>query len=204
VVEDLFVPRSRSFTRAELHAGRAADASGACHQVPLLAVNGISFAAPILGAARGALAGWSGSVGLRIAQAGRGGPGVGPTAYYLALARAAGEIDAAQLLIERAAAVADVPAGLTGLATARNLRDCTLAVEFLVSAVDQVFRHAGTHGLDRTSPLQRAWRDVHSAASHVALQFEPAATSYATTVLAGAGLPGPDVPGLPQRAPTSA
>jgi hypothetical protein len=33
--------------------------------------------------------------------------------------------------------------------------------------------------------MQRIWRDVHAAASHAALQFEPAALAYTQSWVAG-------------------
>jgi two-component flavin-dependent monooxygenase/oxygenase LndZ5 len=97
----------------------------------------------------------------------------------MTLARAAGEIDTAQLLLERACVLADDPDTLTALTITRNLRDSALAVETMVTAVDRLFRMAGTSGQTTSSPVQRFWRDVNTAASHVALQFEPAAGAYA-------------------------
>ncbi|TYK44084.1 hydrolase [Actinomadura decatromicini] len=182
VVDDAFVPGARSFPREELFDGKAVAAEGDCHQVPLHTVNGLSFAAPILGAARGALAAWTGYIAGKLARSRPGAPGPSRTSFDMALAQASGEIDSAALLLDRAGAVADARAALTPELTARNLRDCAIAVRTLVHAVDLLFDLAGTSGQSTSSPVQRFWRDVHSAASHVALQFEPAANAYAATV----------------------
>ncbi len=181
VVKDVFVPAARSFLRADLIAGRAVDSTARCHSVPLQAANGLSFATPTLGAARGALNSWSAYITekIRAATGQTGRPQVDRASYDNTLARSAGEIDAAQLLLERAAAIADQGGAVTQWQTAQNLRDCALAVELLVTAVNRLFRTAGTTGHSAANPVQRFWRDVNSAASHVVLQFEPAARAYA-------------------------
>ena len=99
------------------------------------------------------------------------------------LARCAGGIDAARLLLERAADIADHQQ-FDQLGVARNARDIALAVEFLMTAVDGLFAAGGTSGQSETNPIQRAWRDVHCIASHVALQFELAGTEYARALFA--------------------
>lgn len=179
---DVPVPEARSFRREDLFTGHAAQVPGAtaCHRVPLQAVNGLSFAGPVLGAARGALDAWRATVDgkLRAAHGKPRGPGPSRAAYADVLARSAGEIDAVRLLLERAGTVADRGAAVTPGETARNLRDCALGAEQLVAAVNRLFRTSGTGGQSTDRPLQRHWRDVNSAATHVALQFEPAAAGY--------------------------
>ncbi|MGQ0777769.1 MAG: hydrolase [Pseudonocardiales bacterium] len=190
VVEDVFVPTPLAFDRADLFAGRTVEAehtTAACYSAPLQAVNGLSFVIPALGASRGALEAFSSYIGgkIRNAPALPGVPGVqgNRATYEMALARSAGEIDAAQLLLERAAAIADQGAAVTPLETTQNLRDCSLSVDLLVTAVDRIFRTAGTTGQSTSGRLQRCWRDVNSISTHMAIQFEPAARAYTSTLL---------------------
>ncbi|MFF3916360.1 acyl-CoA dehydrogenase family protein [Streptomyces sp. NPDC001852] len=180
VIDDVLVPHELSFPGDDLFNGRP-DADQAYHRIPLQAVNGLLFAAPALGAARGAYAHWSGYAGEKIRNlpAKPTGPGPSRTFYATTLARCAGEIDSAGLLLERAAATAGQAAGPSPLEVARNARDSALAAELLVTAVNRMFSAAGTSGQSTTSPLQRFWRDVNSAVTHVGLQFEPAALGYA-------------------------
>jgi alkylation response protein AidB-like acyl-CoA dehydrogenase len=182
VVENVFVPEHRGFARGDLLTGQATDCTARPHSVPLPAVLGLGFAMPVLGAARGALEAWRTSVIARLRKATPGAPGLARTTYAVTLARSAGEIDAAELLLDRAAVLAD-SGDLADLPTARNLRDCALAVEILTTAVDRLFRTSGTSGTAATNPMQRFWRDVNAAASHVAVQFEPAATGYSAPLL---------------------
>lgn len=182
IIDDVVVPASMSFRRDDLAAGRAVGSTAACHAVPLRAANGLSFAAPVLGAARGALQSWSGYVASKLARA-PDGKGVAPgdggrSAFESTLARAGGEIDAAELLLGRVADLADQGA-VPDPVIAQNTRDCALAVDMLVTAVDRLFRSAGTTGQSATNALQRFWRDANVAATHVVLKFEPAAALYA-------------------------
>lgn len=184
-VEDVFVPRRRAFRREDLFSGKAADSTEDCHRVPLQAANGLSFAVPVLGAAQGALAAWSAYVEGKVRAYAEKPVGPPPNRSVLdqTLARCSGEIDAARLLLERASATADLGAEVSGLETMRNLRDSALAVEVLVTAVNRLFKTAGTSGQSSANPLQRAWRDVNSASTHIALQFEAAATAYSGALL---------------------
>ncbi len=179
VFDDVFVPSARSFAREDVFSGRATDSTAHPHTVPLPAVNGLAFAGPILGAAYGMLDAWRALVAGRLRNAVPGTPGRSRTTYDLTFARAAGEIDAAGLLLERTSAIGDRGSDITPLEVARNLRDCSLAVEILVTAVDRLFETAGTAAQAGASQVQRFWRDVHSASSHVLLLFEPAASAYA-------------------------
>ncbi|MDX3455654.1 acyl-CoA dehydrogenase family protein [Streptomyces sp. ME02-8801-2C] len=183
-VDDVFVPEHRSFLREALMTGvRDADAAP-CHRVPYTLVASLLFCAPALGAARGALDAWTALARQRDAS---GDPGVQQT-----LARCSAEIDAAQLLLETAAARADraaltPPAAFEPATAARNQRDAAVAVDMLVGAVERLFRTAGVRALSQDSPLQRAWRDVHAVAAHATLQPGASAAAYATGVFADAG-----------------
>ena len=188
-----FVPVEHSFARDDLLTGRAGASSAHGHNVPLKSVSGLSFAAPVLGAARGALRSWSRTQAAKRAvtpAANRISGGTDATTE-LALARSAGEIDAAALLLERAAADAD-RGRPDPLLAARAQRDHALAVDLLLDAVNRLARAAGTRGQSESDDFQRYWRDANAAAGHVVLQWEPAARAYAGAELAGpASSPGP-------------
>lgn len=187
VVDDVFVPETHSFERQRLFDGQPLGSSAACHTVPLQAANGLSFAVPAVGAARGALESWTADTARRLRR-GAGGPGApGParSTYEATLSRSAGELDAAELLLARASRIADRGARVTADETARNLRDCSLSAELAVTAVNRLFTTAGTSGHAIGSPLQRTWRDVNSIATHVALAFDPAAALFAARAFGG-------------------
>jgi len=170
-LDRVFVPGHCSFPRAEMFEGRPADGGESYHRVPLFAINGLTFGSPVLGAARAAL---------RTAAVSLGRPDADRTGY----ARSAAEVDAAGLLLERAATLAD-RGRFDGDLVARASRDSAFAVDLLVTAVDRLFAATGTRGQAETDPLQRIWRDVHTAGSHGVLRFEPAALRFTEPLLTG-------------------
>lgn len=172
-IDDTFVPDALTFTREAIVAGRAENAEALCHRVPLKAVNGLCFAAPVLGAAHGALAAWRESTAPRHTSASGG----LEKAAAVVLSRAVSEADTAALLLETAARTADT-GQVTTLDVTRSSRDCALAAELATAAVDRLFASAGTRAHQESAPLQRHWRDAHSAASHVVLNFDSAAEAY--------------------------
>ncbi|MCG3039328.1 hydrolase [Streptomyces sp. S1A] len=173
VVEDVLVPGHLSFDRMEMLSGRNAHSTAAVHNVPLPAAAGLAFAVPAAGAAAGALDAFAATLtGRRRTQTAE-----------TRLVRASGRIDAARLLIERNAATADGGA-FTRELLAHSERNAATAAELLTEAVDLLVHGAGTSGLAPAQPLQRFWRDVTVAASHVALQYDTSARgSYATALL---------------------
>ncbi|WP_019075270.1 acyl-CoA dehydrogenase family protein [Streptomyces hokutonensis] len=184
LLADAFVPEHRTLARSAVHAGRAPASDARCHLVPMYAVSALPFAAPLVGAVRGALRAWIARTGARVDRRGQS-VGEKPSTQ-VALARSAAEVDAAELLILRTAAVADGTVHVPdGEAAVRGARDLALAVELLVSAVDRVFRAGGTSGQSSSDPVQRFWRDVNSAASHVALSFETTGAAYGAWALGG-------------------
>ena len=175
-LDDVFVPDYRTCSRGDAMLGRTAE--GEDLYAPTLAVNGLTFVAPALGAALGAL-----EVALPVV----GRPAVGPRAasgqaYQVAYARAAGEIDAARLLLERTAATADEGLLAPDLVQ-RGRRDSALALELITAAVDALARTGGTRGQADDHPLQRYWRDVRSVSGHAVVQFEQAGVAYTQSLV---------------------
>jgi len=168
VVDGAQVPDDLAFPRALLEQGTAPDADADCHRAPLRSVNGLTFAAPVIGTARGALRVWTAETARRAAS----------DTEARTLARTSGELDAATMLLERAAETAD--AGHTSpYDIVRATRDCSLAAGMAADAVTRLLRASGTGALQESAPLQRYWRDVTAAASHLVLRFDNAATGYA-------------------------
>ncbi|GAB2943100.1 hydrolase [Streptomyces heilongjiangensis] len=179
VLDRVLVPEERSVPLEVLLDGTARDSPACCHRVPLKAGNGLTLAAPLLGAARGALTRWRELVDGRLGAAGGGitaAPEAGP--FEQQLARAEGEIDAAGLLLERVARSVDAGAR-SALGSARNGRDCALAADMLAATVDRLLRTAGTRAQAEEEGLLRRWRDVSGGAGHSGLQFATAAGAYA-------------------------
>ncbi|MEU1280300.1 acyl-CoA dehydrogenase family protein [Streptomyces sp. NPDC005805] len=172
-VQDILVADHLSFDRQELLTGRNSSSDRPVHNVPLQAVAGLPFVAPVVGSALGALDAAAATVTGR-----RRTP-----ANEVKLVRAAGLIAAARLLVEENAATADTHKLDRGL-LARAERNATTAAEILRDAAGLLVALAGTGGLGEAHELQRHWRDITSATSHVALQYETsAAKSHATALL---------------------
>ncbi|MEX5633303.1 acyl-CoA dehydrogenase family protein [Parafrankia sp. FMc2] len=189
VVEDVLVPDARTMSREDLFLGRAADSAASCHAVPMQATT-LMFATPALGAAKGALASWLGYVSPKIEAAARasrpalpGMPTFNRATYDVTLAHATTAIDAAELLLDRAAALLDDGRPLSGPQTMRSWRDCAVATETLVDVANRLFRRVGTTGQAADNPVQRFWRDINAIAGHQALQVESAAAAYSHQVL---------------------
>lgn len=170
------VPARRSTPVSRVWNGVVDGDAAHCHRVPLKAVNGLAFVAPALGSARSALTAWTSWIAGK--RESTGGAARDRATVQIALARSSGEMDAAWLLLERAARAAD-RRDLSPRAVATNARDFALAAELLVAAVNQLYRAGGAQAQSETNPIQRSWRDVHGAAGHFALQFEANAAAYA-------------------------
>lgn len=183
IADNVFVPAHRGFTRQDMIEGNSVGSGARCHTAPLRLLSGLLFGAPALGAARAALHVWT--------EDSRTGAAEEELGLRTAAARAVIAVDGAELLLARAARVADAPAA-TALELVRTPADCSYAVGQLVDVVERLLRSAGSSGQLSAHPLQRIWRDVHSLASHVALRFDPAAGAYGSRLLspsAGLGAP---------------
>ena len=166
VVEDVHVAEAFSVPRDDLLAGRDGPGTAPTLRAPLRAINGLTFAAPLLGAARGALAAYLALL------AAKPGPTTDPVAELVG--RVDGAIETAALLLDRVARAAERNE-YSPEAVARAMRDCALAADLLPDAVNRLVRAAGTTGLSEHGALQRFWRDVTTGASHVVLRLDAAA-----------------------------
>ncbi|MFI8997844.1 acyl-CoA dehydrogenase family protein [Streptomyces sp. NPDC053542] len=175
VLDRVEVPAHRTVPLAEVVAGQNTASDRVQHNVPLMAVGGLTCAAPALGAARSALDACVAAV----AGKRRGAPG-GTLLLDVALTHAAAEVDIAALLLERVTAVLD--SGRCRPHAARNARDSAYVGKLLVSAVNELMKAAGTAAQDQAGALQRNWRDVSVAASHAALRFDKLAPLYADSL----------------------
>nr|AKT74291.1 TxnO8 [Streptomyces bottropensis] len=174
VVDSATVPDHLTFDRGLMVTGRNPHSDVPAHNVPFQAVGGLTFIAPVIGAGLGALTAFAtGLTGRRRTVANES-----------ALVRASGRIDAARHLVEENTQVLD-ERRFTPEHMARNERNATFAAEAVREAVGLLVAAAGTAGLGCRHPLQRLWRDVTSATSHVALQYDTAARKNYSAVLAG-------------------
>jgi 3-hydroxy-9,10-secoandrosta-1,3,5(10)-triene-9,17-dione monooxygenase len=173
VTDNVFVPTSRSLRVSDLRDGNGPGGAlneNAIFHMPFFHYAPLTFAAPMLGAARGAyeyVREWTKQ------RKAAGGTSIAEKAsVQVRMARAAADLDAAELLLRRAADMPNVPDAHTPQLLARSVRDFARACELVVAATDVVMGLCGTAGFATTHPVQRAWRDVHVAAMHISLNTE--------------------------------
>ncbi|GAA2194127.1 acyl-CoA dehydrogenase family protein [Streptomyces bangladeshensis] len=174
VVDDVFVPAHLSFARSEMESGTNSWSRLPVHNIPFQAIGATTFAVPAVGAAEGALA-----AAVRVLKGKRI-----TEAVQIDLVRASARIDSARHLVEQNASVIDDRAFQPNL-LARNQRNASFAGEQAAEAVAALVRVAGTAGLSDSGDLQRFWRDVTTATSHVALRYDitRAAANYSTALI---------------------
>jgi 3-hydroxy-9,10-secoandrosta-1,3,5(10)-triene-9,17-dione monooxygenase len=193
VTDNVFVPKSHTLLSSQLREGKGP--GGALHEshiyrAPFISYAPLCFATPMLGAAQGAyelFREWTktrkGIAGDAVAER---------SSIQVQLARTAADLDAAELLLRRAANTAEaVPPPSTAL-RARCMRDYARAAELAVSAIDGLIGMSGTSGFAESNPIQRAWRDIHFSSMHVSVNTENTYSHFGRLEL---GLPrNPHVP----------
>jgi 3-hydroxy-9,10-secoandrosta-1,3,5(10)-triene-9,17-dione monooxygenase len=171
VCDDVYVPANHTVALSDVREGRTRGGklhSRPIYRAPWVTYAPLTFVTPILGAAQGAyetFRDWT-----KTRHASRGGHAIAEvTGVQVRLARAAADLDAAELLLHRAVEVAQAPVPASLPLRARSMRDCSRATELCVGVIDTLIGMSGTAGFAETHPIQRAWRDIHFAAMHVAL-----------------------------------
>jgi len=173
VVDSVFVPESRVLRLSDLRAGTTpggAGHDGVIFHTPFFYYAPISFASPMLGAAQGAYETFRNWTRTRKAQDGT--LLAEKPSVQVRMARAAADIDAAELLFRRAVQVTDAPEAYSPALLARSVRDYARISELLVAVIDTLVALGGTAGFASTHPLQRAWRDIHFMSMHISLNVE--------------------------------
>lgn len=187
VCNEAFVPESHTVQISALREG--AGPGGALHahpifRAPIVTYSALAFATPMLGAAQGAYELFRDWTRPRRAQDGTA--LAESTSIQVRMARAAANLDAAELLLRRAVEVAQAPTPPTLALRARSMRDCTRASDLIIEAIDALVAMSGTAAFTSSHPIQRAWRDIHFAAMHVTLSPERGYVHFGRTEL---GLP---------------
>lgn len=173
VTDNVFVPESRVLRLRDLRDGKGpggAVHAGTIFHTPFFYYAPLSFATPMLGAAQGAYEAFRDWTKARKAQDGT--PLAETISTQVRMARAAADIDAAELLLRRAAHVTDAPHQYSPMLLARSVRDFARASELTMTAIDTLVALSGTAGFATSHPIQRAWRDIHFASMHISLNPE--------------------------------
>ncbi len=169
-VDDLFVPAHRSLALADLREATTPGVrvnTGPLYRVPLVARN-YALAAPALGIARGAFAGWVDWTRTRVASfSGDAIAEQGPIQTEIAETEAL--LDSAEFLMRRNLGFIRDGAPVDLATRALCAHANAFAVQLICKAVHGLFLLSGSRGMFDRSPIQRAWRDVNTLASHVSL-----------------------------------
>jgi 3-hydroxy-9,10-secoandrosta-1,3,5(10)-triene-9,17-dione monooxygenase len=187
VTDNVFVPASRMLRLVDMRLGQGP--GGAVHDIPTLRTPfyfyaPLCFAAPVLGAAQGAYAHFRELSKTR--RAIDGSLVAEKTSTQVGMARAAADLDAAELLLRRTTHASQAPQAAWPALLARSIRDFARVSELVVGAIDALIAMSGTAGFASSHPIQRAWRDIHFASTHISLNTE---TNYAHFGRMELGLP---------------
>lgn len=188
VMDDAFIPAHRVVTFADMLTGNGpgvAANGNPIYRQPMLAVVPHCLVSPALGMARGALKAFIEQVGNRATRGAVAGGNNRMSEFptvQLRVAEATASIDAAQLMIHRDlqetsdTVHAGKPVGLD--MRLRNRLTHTFATKLCVQAVDAIFVAMGGSALGLQHPVQRFWRDIHAASSHISLNWDAVGTMY--------------------------
>lgn len=185
VVEDVFVPSHRvmrNFDQAQLKAPGQKVNTGPLYRLPFGAIFTTAVASPVVGSVEGCYSSYLTAMRNRSRLSLGGGRFAEDQYAQVAVGRAASEIDAAVLQLDRnisalydcAERKVEIPMELR----VRTRRDQVRATERALEAIDSLFKTAGGNSLRRGSPLERAWRDAHAGSVHVANDVERTLAMY--------------------------
>jgi len=173
VTKDAFVPSGLVLKMSDLRDGKTPGSAiyrDAIFRTPYSYFAPIAVATPMLGAAQGAyeqFRKWA-----KTPKAHDGPSVAAKTSVQVRIARAAADLDAADLLMRRAVNVTSAPEHYSPKHLARSLRDFARVSELTVSVIDTLLALGGTAAFNTSHPLQRAWRDIHFMSAHSAVNTE--------------------------------
>ncbi|MBS9373994.1 3-hydroxy-9,10-secoandrosta-1,3,5(10)-triene-9,17-dione monooxygenase oxygenase subunit [Rhodococcus sp. B50] len=185
VVDDVFVPDHRVKSNYETSQfrgpGRKVN-TGPLYRLPFAALFTTSVAVPVVGVVAGCYEEYLSAMRERVRLSLGGGRFVDDPFAQVAVGRAASDIDAATLQLDRnirelwelAQAGKEIPMQLR----LRTRRDQVRATERAVEAIDLLFKTAGGTSLFLGGVVERAWRDAHAGSVHVANEPERAYALY--------------------------
>jgi alkylation response protein AidB-like acyl-CoA dehydrogenase len=192
VLEDALVPAHRALSYLDVARGTTPGAAvhpSPLFRLPLIPSLNLAVAGAAIGIARGAVDAFRADRHARRAAA-RDGVDLREATRTAPLGPALAATDAAAMLIRRDAdeMTARIAAGerLSPAQRSRYLLDGAFAVASVTEAVDRLLAASGAGALRDSSPLQRAFRDLHAMSAHSTLRLDVAANLYARCE---AGLP---------------
>ncbi|MPY56539.1 acyl-CoA dehydrogenase family protein [Streptomyces spongiae] len=169
ITDDVFVPHHRVLPMTDLLEGVTEGSlqyTAEHYRSPYVTYAPAAFLGPMLGAALGALRAFrerATAPGSRVA---------GFENVQYRIARAAADLDTAELLCRHSLTIVESGGPFDLESRARCARDYARAAQLIVDAVDSLMKMSGSSGFAESQPIQKVWRDIHLAASHVALNTE--------------------------------
>jgi 3-hydroxy-9,10-secoandrosta-1,3,5(10)-triene-9,17-dione monooxygenase len=188
IVDGAFVPAHRTLAMADFMEGMTPGAKvnpGPIYQLPMVCIFQSALTAPALGIGRGAHEEWRDWIKSRVV-AYTGEKSIDTAEVQTGYARAGTTLDGAEMLLRANLDVARPGTAIDAATRQRSRIYWAQAVQMICAAVDRLMAMSGTRGFMEASPIQRAWRDVHTIASHVGLNPEQTALAYGRQAL---GLP---------------
>jgi 3-hydroxy-9,10-secoandrosta-1,3,5(10)-triene-9,17-dione monooxygenase len=179
VVDKMFVPEHRTLSFNDVSALRCpghAENTAPLYRLPFGTVFSYTITTPIIGIATGAYASHIDHMRERV-RISYGGQKVAADAFaHVRVARAASDIDASWLQLERnldeqmryATAGEEIPMELR----LRARRDQVRGTERSVEAIGLLFKNSGGHNLKNGNAIERAWRDAGAGSVHAANDVE--------------------------------
>lgn len=185
IVEKAFVPNHRTirnYEQAQLRGPGQKVNPGPLYRMPFASIFTSTITAPVIGAVAGCYNAYIAAMRNRIRLSMGGGRFSEDQFAHVAVARAASEVDAAILqmdrniaeLFEHATRGEEIPPELR----LRTRRDQVRGTERALEAIDILFKTAGGNSLKRGNPIERSWRDAHAGSVHVANDVERALAMY--------------------------
>jgi alkylation response protein AidB-like acyl-CoA dehydrogenase len=190
VVKDAAVPTHRMLDVMSTRDGQTPGAQANPHYLyglPLFAPFAHSLVGPAVGAAQGALdqiiedlSGKTSVANVRLAE---------QQTIQTRVAEAAAEIEAARALLQADRARINDMGRLRMLpdneTRVRYRLNVGYAAKLSVQAIERLLPIVGGRGLELRDPFQRAWRDAHAVAQHIALVWDLQALNYGAVRLGG-------------------
>lgn len=182
----IFVPSHRTlrnYQHALLRTPGQKVNKGPLYRMPFGAVFTSAVTAPLIGVVEGCLEDYLADMrGRNQLSFGGSGSGAADQFAHVSIGRAASEIDAAALQLQRnigdlyecACRGEEIPMELR----LRARRDQACGTERAVRAIDALFTTARSRSLRCGSEIERAWRDVHTGSLHLANDVDHALSLY--------------------------
>ncbi len=179
VIDKKFVPEHRTLSFNEVSALRCpghAENTAPLYRLPFGTVFSYTITTPIIGIALGAYTSHIDHMRERVRISYGGQKVAGDAFAHVRVARAASDIDASWLQLERnldeqmryATAAEEIPMELR----LRARRDQVRGTERSVEAIGLLFKNSGGHSLKNGGPVERAWRDAGAGSVHAANDVE--------------------------------